>query len=266
MNHEARAPEGRAGLVKVAQARGEGLGGFSRGVLVLTAMSRLHASSLAIAIAMGACAALAFASGCSPGRAEDPQSILRSYSHALEEGRAEDAYRMLSEEARRGISLEAFRRMVKDNPDEVREIAKALARPTATPVVTATVTSSNGQELQLVLEGGKWRVEATAIDLYAQDTPRHAIQGFVRAVERKRYDVVLKFVPDSHKEGLDPSKLKTAWEGHDKEEIEQVVSSLKQALPTASIEETGDRATMAYGAGTMQLVRERGLWKIEDFD
>jgi hypothetical protein len=231
-------------------------------VLVLTAMIR-HASSLAIAVAIGACVATA---GCTGPKAEDPQSILRSYSHALEEGRAEDAYRMLSEEARRGISLEAFRRMVKDNPEEVREIAKALARPTATPVVTATVTSSNGQELQLVLEGGKWRVEATAIDLYAQDTPRHAIQGFVRAVERKRYDVVLKFVPDSHKEGLDPSKLKTAWEGHDKEEIEQVVSSLKQALPTASIEETGDRATMAYGAGTMQLVRERGLWKIEDFD
>ncbi len=228
-------------------------------MLVLSAMIR-HAHSLAIALAIGAC------TGCTQARAEDPQSILRSYSHALEEGRAEDAYRMLSDEARRGISLEAFRRMVKDNPEEVREIAKALARPTATPVVTATVTSSNGQELQLVLEGGKWRVEATAIDLYAQDTPRHAIQGFVRAVERKRYDVVLKFVPDSHKEGLDPSKLKTAWEGHDKEEIEQVVSSLKQALPTASIEETGDRATMAYGAGTMQLVRERGLWKIEDFD
>jgi len=216
-----------------------------------------------IALAAASCSAGA---GCAGSRAEDPQSILRSYSHALEEGRSEDAYRMLSDEARRGISLEAFRRMVKDNPEEVREIAKALARPTATPVVTATVTSSNGQELQLVLEGGKWRVEATAIDLYAQDTPRHAIQGFVRAVERKRYDVVLKFVPDSHKEGLDPSKLKTAWEGHDKEEIEHVVSSLKQALPSASIEETGDRATMAYGAGTMQLVRERGLWKIEDFD
>ena len=41
---------------------------------------------------------------------------------------------------------------------------------------------------------------------------------------------------------------------------------LKQALPAASIEETGERATMAYGAGTMQLVREHGLWKIENFD
>ncbi len=239
-------------------------------MLVLTAMIRQAIATIGViggllaTVAVGGSAICS--AGCSAPRAEDPQSILRSYSRALEEGRAEDAYRMLSEEARRGISLEAFRRMVKDNPEEVREIAKALARPTATPVVTATVTSGSGQELQLVLENGKWRVEATAIDLYAQDTPRHAIQGFVRAVERKRYDVVLKFVPDSHKEGLDPSKLKTAWEGHDKEEIEQVVSSLKQAMPTASIEETGDRATMAYGAGTMQLVRERGLWKIEDFD
>lgn len=214
---------------------------------------------LAVALAL-------LTAACGGARAEDPQTVLHAYSRALEEGRAEDAYRMLSEEARRGISFEAFRRMIKDNPEEVREIARSLARPTATPVVTATVTSSNGQELQLVLENGKWRVEATAIDLYAQDTPRHAIQGFIRAVERKRYDVVLKFVPDAHKEGLDPSKLKAAWEGHDKEEIEQVVSALKQALPTASIEETGDRATMAYGAGTMQLVRERGLWKIEDFD
>jgi hypothetical protein len=205
-------------------------------------------------------------SACGGARAEDPHSVLRSYSRALEEGRAEDAYRMLSEEARRGISLEAFRRMVKDSPEDVREIAKALARPTSTPVVTATVTTAAGQELQLVLEKGRWKVDASAIDLYAQDTPRHAVQGFVRAVERKRYDVVLKYVPDAHREGLDAEKLKSAWEGHDKEEIDQVVAGLKQALPAATIEQTGDRATMAYSQGTMQLVRERGLWKIEDFD
>ena len=48
--------------------------------------------------------------------------------------------------------------------------------------------------------------------------------------------------------------------------MEQVLSSLKQVLPTAKIEETGERATFPYGAQTMQLVREHGLWKIEDFD
>lgn len=220
----------------------------------------------ALALAFGSLALTLACAACGPPKAADPKSVLHAYSRALDEGRAEDAYRMLSEEARRGTSLEAFRRMVRDNPQEVREIAHALARPTSPPVVTATVTTSSGQELELVLENGKWKVEASAIDLYAQDTPRHAIQGFVRAVKRKRYDVVLKYVPDAHKEGLDAAKLKAAWEGHDKEEIEKVISALERALPTATIEETGDRATMAYGAGTMQLVRERGLWKIEDFD
>jgi len=210
-----------------------------------------------------ACAALA---GCAAQQARDPESVLRGYARALEEGRADDAYRVLSDEARRGISLEAFRRMVKDDPDGVKEIAKALERPTAPPVVTATVTSPGGQELNLVLEDGRWRVDASTIDLYAQDTPRHAIQGFVRAVEHKRYDIVMRYVPDEHKEGLDPAKLQSAWEGHEKQEIEQVVAGLKQALPSSTIEETGERATMPYGAGSMQLVREHGLWKIENFD
>src|SRR5579864_5638790 len=223
--------------------------------------SSAHGKLLVAAMATAfACATCAMHSG------KDPQSVLRTYARALEDGRADDAYRLLSDEARRGISLEAFRRMVKDDPEAVKEIGRALERPTAPPLVTATVVSPSGQELHLVLEDGAWRVDASSIELYAQDTPRHAILGFVRAVERKRYDVVMRYVPDSHKEGLDATKLQSAWEGHDKDEILKVVSALKQALPTATIEETGERAAMPYGAGTMQLVREHGLWKIENFD
>lgn len=192
--------------------------------------------------------------------------MLSAYAAALRDGRADDAYRLLSDEARRGISIEAFRRMVSDDPEGVREIGRSLERPTAPPIVTASVTGPSGQELSLVLENGSWRVDGTTIDLYAQDTPRHAIQGFVRAVERKRYDVVMRYVPEAHREGLDAPKLRSAWEGHEKDEIAQVVAALKQALPGGQIEETGDRAAMPYGAGTIQLVREHGLWKIENFD
>ncbi len=73
-------------------------------------------------------------------------------------------------------------------------------------------------------------------------------------------------MPEQHHEGLDDAKLRAAWEGPDKEEIEQVLAGLKHALPTAAIEETGDHAQMAYGTGIMKLVREHGRWKIEDFD
>src|SRR6478609_5711541 len=176
-------------------------------------------------------ALLAMASGCAGARGEDPESVLRSYAAALDDGKIEEAYRLLSDDARRGTSLEAFRRLARDNPEEVREVARALRRPTAPPVVTATVTAPGGEELRLVLEDGRWHIDATAIDLYAQDTPRHTVQGFVRALDRKRYDVLLRYVPDAHKEGLNPEKLRAAWEGDDKDEMAQVLAALKQALP-----------------------------------
>ncbi len=224
---------------------------------------RRHSAPI-LALCAAACAALAVA--CGGAGATDPGATLRDYGRALEDGRADDAYRLLSDDARRGVSLEAFRRMVKDNPDEVRELGRSLGRPTARPVVTAVVTAPDGQDLHLVLEDGVWKVDASAVDLYAQDTPKHAVQGFVRALERKRYDVVLRYVPESHREGLDAAKLKAAWEGDEKNTVDQLVAALKQALPTAAIEEAGERATMIHGAGTLQLVREHGLWKIENFD
>ncbi len=100
-----------------------------------------------------------------------------------------------------------------------------------------------------MLEDGKWRVDASTIDLYAQDTPRHTISGLHprRRAQALRHRHALR--ARRHKEGLDAAKLQTAWEGHEKQEIEQVLAGLKQALPSSTIEETGERATMPYGAG-----------------
>lgn len=199
---------------------------------------------------------------------QGPNDTLRAYARALEDGHADEAYALLSDEARRNVSLEAFRRMVSESPDDVREIARALARPSSDPVVTATVTSKQGETLLLVFEGGRWRIDASAIDLYAQSTPRQAIEGFLRAFERKRYDVILRFVPDAHREGLDAAKLEAAWgQGDPGEEMQRITSAVRASLPTAAIEEIGDKASMTYGqAGLIQLVREHGSWKIEDFD
>jgi hypothetical protein len=207
----------------------------------------------------------ALAPACA-NRSQDPESTLHAYAKALEDGRAEDAYRLLGDEARRGISFEAFKKTLESNPADAKEIGLALSRPTTPAVITATVTAPSGETLELVWNDGQWKVEATSIDLYRDDTPRHALEGYARALERKRYDVILRYVPEAHREGLDAPKLKAAWEGPDKDEIEQVLAGLKQALPTASIEETGDHAQMAYGAGVIKLVKEHGRWKIEDFD
>jgi hypothetical protein len=252
-----------------------------------------------------------FLAGCTGAALvqQGPSDTLRAYAQALEQGRVDEAYRLLSDEAKRSMSLEAFRRAVQENPEDAVEIARAIARPSSDPVVTATVTVPNGDELLLVYEGGKWRIDASAVDLYGQATPRQAMLGFLRAVDRKRYDVILRYVPDAEIQGvsgmvedapipettkdaaapkdpaapkdaaivprkspgvvaaqLTPEKLKTAWEGPQKEQIERIVQAIKTALPTAQIEETGDSAAMSYGAGgTVAFVREHGVWKIKDF-
>jgi len=260
-----------------------------------------------------ACALLASAlSACSASPFEQgPNDALRGYSRALEEKRIDDAYRYLSDDAKRSLSFEAFRRAVEENPAEVMEVAQSLTRPTTDPVVTAVVSMPTGEELHMVFEDGRWRVDSSAVDLYSQATPRQALVGFIRAFERKRYDVVLRYVTDADREGVDedkpqaappadaakpaapgakpaapvdataaahpvppdagegeltPALMKESWEGAMKDRMNRIVQALKAALPTATIEETGEFASMPYGSGSnVTLVRERGAWKIKDF-
>jgi hypothetical protein len=235
--------------------------------VILLSRRRPRARRLSLALALSTFVAVV---GCgSSALQQGPSDTLRAYSRALDDGRADDAYKLLSIDAKRSISLDAFRRMVRENAPEMKDIAHALARPSSDPVVTATVTSPKGDTVLLVYEAGRWRLDGSAINLYGQSTPRQSIEAFLRAFERKRYDVMLRFVPDGHLEGLDEGKLRKAWEGAQKEEMLRITAALRAALSNAStqFEETGDRATMAYGSGgTVQLVREHGAWKIEDFD
>jgi hypothetical protein len=210
--------------------------------------------------------AVAFATACASTQEQlSPQQALDRYATALREGRTADAYALLSAEAKKEIPYESFQRIVRENPDEVREIARSLASPASPPRVTAVVTAPTGEALLLVYEDGAWRVDGSAIDLYGQSTPEAALQAFVRAFRNRRYDVLLRFIPDAEREGLGVDELKRAWEGSEREELERLVSAVETALPTARLEVTGDRATMAFGsAGTVELVRERGVWKVED--
>lgn len=205
--------------------------------------------------------------GCgAPREPSSPREALSAYAQALREGRTRDAYALLSTEARKSMPFDAFERMVKENPEETNAISESLARPSDAPSITATVTAQNGDTLLLRYEDGQWRIDRSAVDLYSQETPEAAITAFIRAFEHKRYDVLLRFVPDAKREGLDAARLQASFEGEQKEEVERLTQALKAALPTASVEHLGERATMSYGAGgTVELVREHGTWKIEEF-
>jgi hypothetical protein len=222
-------------------------------------VSSVLRSSLAFAVVL--------TTACGPPRASsNPREVLAAYAHALQEGRVQEAYALLSSEAKNTMPFDAFARMVKENPEEMRAIAAGLVRPSGEAEVTARVTTPDGDALLLRFEGGRWHVDRSAIELYSQDTPEAALRAFVRAFHNKRYDVILRFTPDAKREGLDAARLKKAFEGEQREEIDRLTQAVEAALPTATVEHLGDRATMSYGAGgTIELVREHGVWKIEEF-
>lgn len=206
--------------------------------------------------------ALSCASTGAPSR---PSETLRLYSRALRESRTADAYALLSREAKSAISYEAFLRMTRENHDEVQALARTLERPSEPPRVTATVTAAGSPALLLVFEGGQWRVDASSIDFYGQSTPERAVASFIRAYENRRFDVLLRFVPDAQKQDLSAQRLEKSWSSEQKEEMERSIQALRAALPTARFEELGNRATMAFGSGgTLELIREHGVWKVED--
>jgi hypothetical protein len=204
--------------------------------------------------------------GCgSPPGPKGPRETLGAYAQALEQGQVRAAYALLSDEARKALPFEAFDRMVRENGDEMRALAQALVRPSSPPLVTATVTTEGGRALLLVYEDGKWRIDGAALDLYGQRTPEAAVRAFLRAYRSRRFDVLLRFVPASEAEGLDAAKLRKAWEGEQKAEMDRLTQALEAGLPTARFERVGNRATMSYAAGgTVELVEEAGTWKIED--
>jgi hypothetical protein len=193
--------------------------------------------------------------------------VVTAYTSALRDQRYTDAYRLLSAEARRALPYDDFEQLARTNPDEVRETIRWLDQVDATAPVTARMELPSGEFVTFVQEAGQWRLDPSALDFYGQHTPRQALRSFIRALQRRRYDVLLRFVPRRLAAGMTADSLRRAWEGD--EEADHVQTMLQQLAHDIdhTIEVVGDRATMQYGTGlTAQLVREDGVWKIEDPD
>lgn len=195
-----------------------------------------------------------------------PRHAALEYAEAVREKRYDDAYALLSREARRELSRQEFQKRLEQNPKETELLLAGLEASSEGATVRAVITGKNGETLELVYEGDAWRVEERAVDLYGQRTPRDALASFVRAYDAKRWDVLLRFVPDSERTGMDEKVLEGAWQGEQKAEIAAIVEGLRASLPAAPIEELGTQASMTYaGGGTVELVLEHGVWKIQDF-
>jgi hypothetical protein len=199
--------------------------------------------------------------------AAGPASTLSALGAALERKDWDAAYALTSADFRARVPRAAFRAQLEDGGASTQALAHRLrAAGDATPA-RVTVELAPGEPLGLVDDGGLWRVaDPQLFEPWSQKTPRAALRSFVRALDERRYDVVLRLCPMRRRAGLSVEALRAYWEGEHKAENAALLAHLRDAL-AAPIVEVGDEARLPYGPGReARLVREDGAWKIEDPD
>jgi hypothetical protein len=204
--------------------------------------------------------------GCASGpeSPSTPAETLTAFARALNEGDLASAYALMSEDYRRQVSFEAWRRSLEGNSQEVIELSNSLSHVRGPAREQALFDHQGHGDLVLVRDGERWLLATDPARFYDQSTPRSALHAFVRALERKRYDVLLRLVPNADKEGMTTSSLEQTWSGSQRDEIERLLSNLRSHLDQP-IEVAGNHATLPYGQRMrVQFLREDGVWKIED--
>lgn len=217
-----------------------------------------------LAISFGLHLALAAALGCGGGKG--PNQTLDRYGSALKNRDFNAAYDLMSSSYRGKVSREDYVRMMRDNGREVSETADRLRGKKGSIEVSAEFEYGLGDTMRLVQEDGRWKIATNPLAFYDQSSPKAALRSFIRAYRLERWDVMLRFVPNSYREKMDAKKMQAQFTGPSREQMENLVNTL-EANVDESIIERGNDARMSYGDRYfVQFLKEDGAWKLRDLD
>jgi hypothetical protein len=207
----------------------------------------------------------ALALGCAH-RPEPPGETVAAFGAALARGDVRGAYQLTSAEFQRRVPFDAFAAGLAGPGGEPAALGRRMVAEAPAVAPRVEVTLGLGERVPLVLEAGRWRVDGPVYEPWGQGTPRAAARTFVRAIDARRYDVVLRLVPDRYRGGLTADKLRDFWEGAHKDEHRALLERIRAAID-APLTETGDEARLALTPEReLVLWRESGQWKIVDPD
>lgn len=202
------------------------------------------------------------AAGCAHGP-PSPGDALAAFGAALARGDLRAAYALTSDDLQRRIPFEAFAAGFQGAGADVPALGQRIQVEAPRFAPRVEVQLATGERVPLVFERGGWRVDGPVYEAWGQETPRAAVRTFVRALDARRYDVLLRLVPDRDRGPLTAEGLRAFWEAHDADRHRQLLVKVRAAL-AAPLVESGDEAHLPLaGDGEVRLVREPGGWKIE---
>ncbi len=193
-----------------------------------------------------------------------PGDALAAFGAALARGDLRAAYALTSRDLQRRMPFEAFAAGFRGAGAEAPALGQRLQAEAPRVPPRVEVELATGERVPLVFEGGGWRVDGPVYEAWGQETPRAAVRTFVRALDARRYDVLLRLVPDRERGALTAEGLRAFWEGRDAEAHRQLLVKVRAALATPLVE-SGDEARLPLGGdGEVRLAREAGGWKVEE--
>lgn len=196
-----------------------------------------------------------------------PRGALEAYGNALRTGNYETAYGLMSASFRDRYTKEEFIRMMNESPTEVSDTASRLRGATRDIETTAELRYGHGDRILMILENDRWRIVSNPIYFYSQSTPRDALRSFVRAYRLRRWDVMLRLVPNEFREKMDVKKIEQQFEGDSREDVDAMMKMLETSVEQPLTEKTGE-ARMAFGGRyeVKLILDDDGLWKVLDIE
>lgn len=240
---------------------------------------------------------IAVGAGCSRSRDRDPLATALRYLDAAAAGDVETCYSLLSESAQAQCDRTCLARILgrqraefRAARDELRTYVTTGNSPTTQADYRANVRFRDGSELQLIQPAtgtststsptGRpsstspaYQIDGNPLSFYPQSTPEQALRSFLLAVERKRWDVLINFLPRSlaaPAPGVTYSadQIRDRFEGPAQRDIARQLSALRQHLgEPVQITPSGNEARLPVGDHReARLLLEEGSWRISQLE
>lgn len=195
-----------------------------------------------------------------------PGLTVSAFGAALARGDLRGAYQLTSADFQRRMPYEAFAAGFAGAGSEAAALGQRMVAEAPGLAPRVDLTLALGERVPLVLEGGRWRIDGPVYEAWGQGTPRAALRTFIRALDARRYDVVLRLVPERYRAALTADRLREFWEGAKKDEHRALLERIRAAV-SGPLTESGDEARLPLPPDQeVVLWREDGAWRIVDLD
>ncbi|MFI5308511.1 MAG: hypothetical protein ACHQ53_14225 [Polyangiales bacterium] len=200
-----------------------------------------------------ACLVVACALGCGSGagaRVPDPRPIVQRFGGALRQGQPEVAYALLDPELRAQVGYPRFLQLWRENERERAELGAALQQA-GPSMARAEVELDDGEQVQLTVEDGGYKIAGGVLDAQALSTPLDAVAALHRALLRQSLPALLRVLS---------RERRAAWSAAFGKTVEQTRDGLDLRVEVHD----DDAVVHLTGGGELHLKREAGGWHVWD--